>query len=124
MKKIKDQFDFVRNETLAAYSDCNDLSVGDRNLKFKASFPVSGTALKAIMRGAVPDGYNDFDEKAVERLVELFGEEAHYVIAREGSVCIYVKPLKRVWVSRAIEIGKLADEVSYEGAGIFRVWWD
>lgn len=123
-KKMPSKRDVVRNETLGAYSDCNELSKAERNLEFKASLPVSGDEFVEIMREATPDGYNDFNADAAQRVVFFFGSDAHYVIAREGSPCVYVKPVKRSWFGRGVNIASLADEVSYEGAGIFRVWWD
>lgn len=107
-----------------AYSDCHTASMEGRELNFRASEAVDGETLKATMSVAVPDGYNGFDESAVDRVVEFFGPDAEYIIARESSVCLYVKPANRVWLKRGQTVDRLADEVSFEPDGTFRLWWD
>lgn len=105
-----------------AYSDCNGAKA-PRNLKFRSE-PLSAADLTTIMPLAVPDGYNEFDPiVSIKKLIKYFGAEASYCIAREGSVCIYVKPVQRLWLNRSKpRIG--ADEVSFEPDGYFRLWWD
>ncbi len=118
------QNDKVRLEVLQAYSDCNEQNKGERNLKFKASEPVGGEALISIMKEAVLVGYNEFSEKSTKHLVSVFGENAQYTIAREGSVCIYVKPAKGERTSIDGFCAGDYDECSIEDDGLLRLWWD
>ena len=87
-------FDAVRKEVMEAYADCwdykdesdwDDVSAR-RNLHFKASSYLSRDEAVKIMKEAVP-GYNVFEPE----LLELLPEDCEVLIAREGSVCVYVK---------------------------------
>jgi hypothetical protein len=114
----------VLQEVLVAYKDAHEIPVsGERNLNFKASAPVDAATFLEIMKQATPGGYNAFDEDAARRVVTLF-QDAEYTIAREGSPAVYVKPKTRVWLDRQYDIRDLADEVSFEKDGTFRIWWD
>lgn len=116
----------IRMEVLTAYADCHEVKVkGERNLSYLASRAVGGKEFVTLMNEALPGGYNDFDLDAAERVVNAFGEDAKYTIAREGSVCVYVKPKKVLdSIREGIQLGRLADEFSYQGDGVFRLWWD
>lgn len=115
---------------VAAYSDClpetvNADSIG-RNINFLSNRALNLTEATKVMRLAVPFGYNRFDvEEAMHAIAAVFGENAQVLLAREHSVCMYVKPSKNVWLSRGeVEVG-LADEVSFvTDLGMFRIWWD
>lgn len=114
------------SEIIKAYSDCNDTD-GDRNLNFLASAPLNGEQLLEAMTIAVPDGYNYFEpKKSVTEVVNFFGIDAEYFVAREGSVCIYIMPKQgNTWLTghRAKKIN--ADEFSFcSEKKMFRVWWD
>jgi hypothetical protein len=69
----------------------------------------------AIMKRAVPKGYNEFKAE----LILDFPEHAEFQLAREGSVCMYVRghdlPSKR---------DLQADEYEVNTDGVTRVWWD
>jgi hypothetical protein len=110
-------------QTLSAYSDCHsEEEFGPRDLNFKATAAVYGPYLLLIMGRAVPNGYNAFEvERSLGRLVAACGPKAKYYIAREGSVCIYVKVPKGVCVPLRCTN---ADEVSLEVDGTLRFWWD
>lgn len=58
-----------------------------RNLQFRASRAVKPETAYKIMKRACP-GYNEFDCE----LIKLFPDDCKIVIAREGSVCLYVQP--------------------------------
>jgi hypothetical protein len=115
----------IKAEVIAAYSDCNE-SPSERNLRYFSRESVSYKEAHDILLAAIPDGYNGFDpNESMIKLIEIFGEGCKIHIARESSVCLYLKPDQRVWLSRDAEIGKLADEVSFDhDLGMFRVWWD
>ncbi len=113
-----------------AYSDCLPGNVDTeglvRNLSFICLEPFSLKDAKVIMSLACPDGYNDFDVNvAFKKIEDLFGEDCKVMLARESSVCIYVRPASRVWLSRDSKMRGIADEVSFEpGFNAFRLWWD
>lgn len=112
-------------EILTAYADCNNLGYKDRDLNYFCTTPLTGAELEAIMPEAVNDGYNGFDSvKSVAEVIRFFGDHAEFHVAREGSVCIYVKPTKgNTWLSRDQKIN--CDEFLFDGTkGMFRVWWD
>lgn len=74
----------VYNEVAEAY--CEET----RNLGFRASQPVNAVAAQAIMEEVCPS-YNGFDAK----FLGLFPDDCEIFLAREGSVCIYVRPGKK-----------------------------
>lgn len=85
---------------------------------------LAAAELKCVFPELVPDGYNNFDPVAsVSQVIEAFGDKAEYHVAREGSVCIYVKAGPgNVWLER---VNINADEVLFDGEKqLFRVWWD
>lgn len=112
----------VAMEVLSAYSDMHDELDCERNLDFRSKNSVDGELLVKIMSRIVPS-YNAFDgHKTCETIVKMFGKSAQYYIAREGSVCIYVKSSPgMVWLNRYAHD---ADEFSYHSDGTFRLWYD
>jgi hypothetical protein len=85
-----------------------------RNLDFRAHAPVIRDDAVAIMREACP-GYNEFKPD----LLNLLPVKAQVLLAREGSVCIYVSgelPANPLM---------LADEWNYyPESDQTRIWWD
>jgi hypothetical protein len=104
----------IFDEVLKAYADCGpvdeqfergegDTSLSDearfealvdeamthRNLSFRASQAVDPKTAQAIMEKACP-GYNAFRPK----FLGLLPDDCQVTLAREGSVCIYVRPGK------------------------------
>lgn len=128
MKQISKNL-HITNEILKAYSDCNDAE-GERNLDYLASKSVDGALLAEIMPIAIPDGYNGFDpKKSIAQLIEVFGLDAEYFVAREGSVCIYIRPNKNLWLNKrrgGMTVTELdADEIMFcPKKQMFRIWWD
>lgn len=106
----------VEKEVKAAYTDCwmdGDEAYKLRNLHFRASSPVSRDEAREIMQKYVP-GYNAFEPE----LIKKFPKDSQIVIAREGSVCLYVKASKYPSV-KAVK----ADERDRDGE-FMRYWWD
>lgn len=119
MSNVSKHFNTVAAEVREAYCDCNDLKAGNavysrRKLNFKASQEVSRDEAKVILEVAIPHGYNEFDAS----LLDKFSANSKFVIAREGSVCLYVKGGKMPSAKSV-----LADERSYDGKWT-RFWWD
>jgi hypothetical protein len=114
----------VAEKVIAAYSDVSEDVDASRNLDYFETTPVTGQQLIEIMSKVVPS-YNDFDgSKSIKQVVNAFGSDADYHIARESSVCIYVDLKKENhWLKEVLKIK--ADELSYDGKRkMFRVWWD
>lgn len=115
---------------IAAYSDCLedhiDVEGIERNLKYMSLESLSIKDATEILSLAIPNGYNDFEVKTcLPSIATIFGDDARIFIARESSVCLYIKPASRIWMSRDEKLNSLADEVSFESdLGLFRVWWD
>lgn len=113
---------------LCAYSDCLPETVDttniSRSLELFAIESMSIPMAKLTMLAAVPDGYNAFNaERAFAEIENTFGVDALVFIARESSVCLYVKPVSRVWLSRDYKL--TCDEFSFDAElGMFRIWWD
>lgn len=115
-------------QILQAYSDCNGFK-GERDLKFFCSTPLTAGELKTIFPALTPEGYNAFDPvESINTLIETFGENADYHVAREGSVCVYIKPKGNFWLNggRAPDLNNFpADEILFcPEKGMIRVWWD
>jgi hypothetical protein len=106
----------VQNQVKMAYADCwmsGNEAYNLRNLKFRASQAVSRDEAYEIMNQFVP-GYNAFESE----LIKKFPKNAQIVIAREGSVCLYVKSNKYPSAK-----SMSADEKDKEGEFV-RYWWD
>lgn len=109
----------VEKETVQAYCDCNpavpsEVGYKNRNLNFRASAAVSRDEAFEIMEKAIVSGYNEFDAD----LIKKFPKDAEFVLAREGSVCLYVKGQKLPSAAKV-----KADEKSFNGS-LTRYWWD
>jgi hypothetical protein len=100
---VGDIFIEVYNEVRQAYK-------GDK-FTFKASHEVSRDEAYKIMKKIVPE-YNDFK---AEKILNL-PEDSMIKIAREYSVCLYVR------TSQPIS-KKFANEVDFKD-GVWRLWWD
>lgn len=119
-------FNKVLKECLKAYADCHsETPKAERNLSFKATHPLTGEQFVRVMNRVVPDGYNEFDSVVAENVRSAFGENAEYYIAREGSVCVYIKGSKVTGIPRNSKLAGIKnDEVSEDKDGTIRVWWD
>lgn len=78
-------------EVCVAYADCSEdyfeNSLKIRNLRFRARQAVDPKMAQEIMERACPY-YNKFEAE----FLGLFPDDCKIVLAREGSVCIYVQP--------------------------------
>ena len=81
---------------------------------FRSDEWVSRKDAYAIMKQAVPRGYNEFKAE----LVLDFPDDVMFQLAREGSVCMYVKGDN---LPSREDLN--ADEYTIEN-GVTRVWWD
>jgi hypothetical protein len=103
-----------------AYSDCHprdDNPLQDRNLNFRAAAAVPLADAVEILAAAVPDGYNNFQAANLK----LLPPACQVVIAREGSVCIYVEGQLTAHDAFGLE----ADEFSFDpDSNETRIWWD
>ncbi len=116
--KINQKFvnDAVRRSVLVAYNE------DTRQLDFRAVAPVSVSVAVAIMSEALgvsedERGYNDFKPSILRKLPA----NAEIILAREGSVCVYVKGN----IPNTVD----ADEHSYIEnryplRDVTRFWWD
>ena len=68
-----------------------------------------------IMKQALPSGYNEFRPEIIDKLPA----DAKIQIAREGSVCLYVKTS-----TKPSRVSLRADELNEVEPGIYRIWWD
>lgn len=125
------QFNTVLPKVLNAYADCLPEHVDqdglERDLDFLSRDPVSLELATKIMLAACPDGYNGFNASAMLKIGAIFGDDCLVFLARESSVCIYIKPIKgNVWLDRGGKsMSQLADEVCFDAnLGMFRLWWD
>jgi len=112
----------IYKEVEEAYYDCAhdddplEIRLKRRNLSFRASQAVDRDTSFAILENLVP-GYNNF---CPELLLHL-PEGCEIFIAREGSVCLYVKGKlpKKLW--RKLD----SDEWDYsDQSDETRIWWD
>jgi hypothetical protein len=111
----------IEKEVALAYSDCHgdkpfEETEKTRNLSFRASAPVSRDEAVRIMEKYVP-GYNAFSPSLLEHLPK----DSQVTIAREGSVCVYVKSKTKLSLVEGTKL--LADEVD-DVEGMTRLWWD
>lgn len=111
------KYNLVLKETTTAYIDCNskldwELASKIRNLNFLAPYPVNKEEAINIMKAAVPIGYNSFKAEILAKLPK----DSQIKLAREGSVCVYVKTKH--------SIPKLKENERSVHNGWIRIWWD
>ena len=123
-KKVSVEYLQVLEVVKEAYADCVPVyseeisdAEGDkrRNLNFRSSISVSPEEAYRITKATIGSGYNNFEPK----LLKLFKKDCQIQIAREGSVCIYVKGEVLPKQNQL-----LADEYDKEENGWHRIWWD
>lgn len=121
MKTNKTTLAKVKRQVIKAYTEAN------RNLHFKASAPVTIDEAVKIMTEALDvgheamEGYNNFSPQ----LFRSLPEGTKITLAREGSVCAYIKPPKDI----PLQVAKLSramvvDEFDKAANGTWRIWWD
>lgn len=98
----------------------------NRNLNFKAPAPVSVADAVTIMTVAlcVPspdtDAYNNFRPSHLGMLPE----GTKVTLAREGSVCAYVKLPEGKTIDARTQRAMMVDEFHPQADGTVRLWWD
>ena len=138
-------------KTLLAYEDCLDIEHGDieqRNLDFitKETVDVS----RVIQFAEIIKGYNYFTPKVLNKVLEVLvsrdgygvsgetelshddwikrlNDSFDFYLAREGSVCIYIKAKRNLWARDVAKLEKLTDECMFcdlYGQTLLRLWWD
>jgi hypothetical protein len=90
-----------------------------RRLDWKAEESVSGENLLEALK-AIGEGYNDFDPINATDTILTVDPEAEVYVAREGSVCLYIKTDKPHHMIAALN----ADEGDIQHDGLVRIWWD
>jgi hypothetical protein len=114
---------------LKAYADCHSIPGyhhTDRNLKFKSGVWLDPQDCYSIMSKAVSEGYNAYNSDVLKQVLDYFGDQAKYKIAREGSVCLYVKTLNELCINRMFTFINdcFIDEVHLQKDSTIRLWWD
>lgn len=112
------------NETIRAYGDVNTHSDrNDRSLDFRSDFELSPDLAEEVMDDALNKygQYNDFEPHLINRLDSVF-INPRVVLAREGSVTMYIRGKPKVDLS-IIKDSMKANEVHVIG-GMTRIWWD
>lgn len=127
-----ENFEEVKTQVMEAYCDCNYRGINDRkealdrrSLTFKASSTVNRQEAFEIMTAALDEGsfndedilcYNDFEPQMI---LDHFPEDAKFILAREGSVCLYVNGKKL-----PKGIANEEDSMYIKGKVYKRYWWD
>jgi hypothetical protein len=107
------------DEVRTAYSDCGpqrekaSFSRKDRCLDFRLSNWVSGEEAEALVEYIGP--YNAFTPRTGRDAIGLAlyrDQDARFIVAREGSVCLYIETSKPDRVAQSMEARQvMADEV-------------
>ncbi len=90
-----------------------------RRLDWRAETPVSGGKLLGALQ-AIGASYNDFEPINVTDTILTVDPDAEIYIAREGSVCLYIKTS----LPHQMMVSLNADEVDIQPDGLVRIWWD
>ena len=120
MKTNKITLAKVKRQVIKAYTEAT------RNLNFKASGAVTIEEAVTIMAKALDcdediDGYNNFQPACFRKLPE--GTEI--TLAREGSVCAYIKsPMGIIPSQEKLTRAMVIDEWHPQSNGTIRLWWD
>ncbi len=103
----------VEKQVVEAYSETNG------QMMFKADHWVDPVTARKILAKALAwsgDGYNEFTPD----LLDFFPLDSEILIAREYSVCLYVRSNSRLPSASRVK----ADEVDVQEDGSTRYWWD
>ncbi len=93
-----------------------------RRLDWEASQPVEGDMIETALK-ATGEGYNEFEPVAVAKTIIRTDPEAKVFVAREGSVCLYIKTAWNTEMMAAMQHAG-ADETDLQPNGSARIWWD
>ena len=108
-------------EVCKTYMDCSKgfKGVKDRRLDWKANEWVSVDEAIDLLKAAGVNTYNDFDVNCLKALPE----NSKICIAREGSVCLYLRDVEPHFFTKDIWNEMFFDEISVKNDEI-RLWWD
>jgi len=126
LKYIEENFPAKLRDFVKAYADAvlfeefewKDLA-GVRQLKWEGEWT---NAEELSEQAQLIGEYNEFSPDTVAEVINIFGRDARYKLAREYSPVIYVKP-KKMWDATGVAATK-ADEVYVQPNGEVRLWWD
>lgn len=117
----------MTNDTLVKIETCHAYDEATGQMMFKASQPVQIPAAVEIMKVALstsltPGFYNEFEPKLLRKLPK----DSMVTLAREYSVCVYVKLPEGHIVKNISSLRRKmrADEISIEDDKTIRIWWD
>lgn len=92
-----------------------------RNLHWTGQYTDADTFLK---QAEIVGEYNEFTPEIAKKLVDRFGKDKKYRLAREGSVAVYVQGVDIEVTDQEYEEFK-ADEIDQAGGqNVLRLWWD
>jgi hypothetical protein len=124
------RFDQIKIQAMRAYGDCNKMGHAVRNTNWRSSHTVSALQFVQLIEACIgPEGYNNFTIETA-KLLAAAAPNARYTLAREGSVCVYIKAslAERVALSicdhGADEFGSGRVYGGLEPDGTLRLWWD
>jgi hypothetical protein len=93
---------------------CEVYSVNSRCYDYRSDQWVSQEDAYEIMKKAVPKGYNDFKANIIMK----FPDDTQFQLAREGSVCVYVR-------GNELPSKEYLEANEYDNDGeVTRIWWD
>jgi len=116
-----------RRAILNAYSDCQDDNENDRNLDYFCNYAFTIDEAQEILKDSIPNGYNEFSYTNLEAIKVFCGDDSLIYIARENSVCIYIKTIETFGIGELLRFREKikADEVHIDfKLGLIRVWFD
>lgn len=119
----------LEKEIRKTFADCQsryadfDVTKNIRRLDWKATQPVSGNEVREALSAICVDGYNAFDPVNVADAILTVDPEAEVIVAREGSVCLYIKTTHNKLMMMALN-NEAADEADVQTDGSIRFWWD
>jgi hypothetical protein len=129
----KDIYKHVLNDCCRAYCDCNNkFSYRERDLSFSASHFLSVEEAVSILEEALSKdentipSYNNF----VPGLLMNLPKGTLVKVAREGSVCVYVKntgfSLEEMQsiASQFMEVDEVDISNVAPNSTVYRLWWD
>jgi hypothetical protein len=91
-----------------------------RRLEWKSNQPVSRNMIVTALI-ATGEAYNAFESISVAKTIREVDPKAEVFVAREGSVCLYIKTEHPDEMIKALDS---ADEADMQPDGTIRFWWD
>lgn len=127
---IQTRFAAILFQCKRAYGDCNSAGFAFRQLDWRCAHTVSARQFVKLIEECIGvAGYNNFTIETAKRIAAV-APFARYRLAREGSVCVYIKatPAERAALAAcdhgADEFGSGRVYGALEPDGTLRLWWD